>query len=97
MTDADRISRFANVDRELAELVVIAATRGGHSVKHLRGPCKHKELVAARRWVVARARARRGSDGRPRFSYWQIARALNRDHTTVIHHERVAIAAGGGQ
>lgn len=78
MTDADRISAFANVDPELADLVVRGARRARVPVKVLRGDCKRGELVKARRWVIARAR--------PRWSYWHIARALNRDHTTIMHH-----------
>jgi chromosomal replication initiation ATPase DnaA len=88
MTEADRIAEFANVNHELAELVVIGATRGGSSVKALRGPSQTRDLVELRRWIIARARARVDFDGRPLFSFPAIGRALNRDHTTIMHHDR---------
>jgi chromosomal replication initiation ATPase DnaA len=81
MRAAERIHRFADVDRELAELVVRGARRARVKVETLRSESKVGKLVEARRWVVARAR--------PRWSYWAIGRALNRDHSTVVHHERV--------
>lgn len=81
MTDADRISCYARVHPDLARLVVTAATIGGHSLRALRGSSNARDLVLARRWVVKRAR--------PRFSYPEIGRALNRDHSTVIHHSRL--------
>ncbi|HXH52568.1 MAG TPA: helix-turn-helix domain-containing protein [Sphingomicrobium sp.] len=79
MTEADRISLHAGVDHWLAELVVIGANRTGSSIKALRGASKQRELVAARVWIALRARA----DG---FSFPEIGRALNRDHTTIVHH-----------
>jgi hypothetical protein len=80
MRAADRISAFAGVDSELAELVVLGAKVHHVPVRELRSDRKHDRYVRVRRWVVARAR--------PRWSWWQIGRALNRDHSTLIHHYR---------
>lgn len=80
MTEADRISTFADVDHGLAELVVMGANRTGSSIRALRGPSRALELIAARRWIIARAR--------PRYSFPEIGRALNRDHTTIVHHDQ---------
>jgi len=83
MRAAERISAFAGVDLELAELVVRAAQVHHVPVKILRGDSsKTEKHTRARRWVAARAR--------PRWSWWEIGRALNRDHSTIIHHHRRA-------
>ncbi len=84
MTAAERIAAYAGVDPELAELVVLGAKVHHVKVAELRSDRKHYRYTRVRRWVAGRAR--------PRWSWWQIARALNRDHTTVIHHERAARA-----
>jgi chromosomal replication initiation ATPase DnaA len=83
MTAAERISAFASVDLELAELVVRAAqVHHVHVAELRRSDLKHDRYTRVRRWVAVRAR--------PRWSWWQIARALNRDHATIIHHHRRA-------
>jgi chromosomal replication initiation ATPase DnaA len=80
MRAAERISAYAGVELELAELVVLGAKVHHVPVDQLRSNLKHYRFVRVRRWVVARAR--------PRWSWWQIGRALNRDHSTLIHHDR---------
>ena len=91
MRAAERISAFADVDLELAELVVRAAQVHHVPVNVLRGDSAKKAKHArVRRWVVVRARADHGPAGDPRWSWWEIGRALNRDHSTVIHHYRRA-------
>jgi chromosomal replication initiation ATPase DnaA len=82
MRAAERISAFAGVDIELAELVVRGAQVHHVAVAELRGTMKDEKSTRVRRWVAARAR--------PRWSWWEIGRALNRDHSTVIHHHRRA-------
>lgn len=82
MRAAERISAFAGVDLELAELVVRGAQVHHVPVAELRGTQKNEKSTRVRRWVAARAR--------PRWSWWEIGRALNRDHSTVIHHHRRA-------
>jgi chromosomal replication initiation ATPase DnaA len=79
---AERISAFARVDLELAELVVRGAQVHHVAVDELRGEQKNEKSTRVRRWVAARAR--------PRWSWWEIGRALNRDHSTMIHHHRRA-------
>jgi chromosomal replication initiation ATPase DnaA len=79
MNDVARISTFARVDPALAAIVVSVATRGGHSLKALRGESKATELIVARRTIVSEA----FSEG---FSLSAIGRALNRDHSTVFYH-----------
>lgn len=81
MTDTDRLAHNAEVPRDLAALVVLAAGRAGVSVKDLRGPRQYGWLMSARRFVIAEAR-------RHAFSYPAIGRALNRDHSTIIQAER---------
>lgn len=80
MTEADRISEFARVDHELAELVVMGATRGGHSLRAFRGSSNAPIYVRDRQWVIRQASAK--------FTSSQIGRALNRDHSTILHHCR---------
>jgi hypothetical protein len=77
-TDADRIAMWAWVRPELASLVVEGARKFNVSVKWLRSESRMEELIACRHWIATEAR-RRG------FSYPQIGRALNRDHTTIMH------------
>jgi DNA-binding CsgD family transcriptional regulator len=79
MNDVMRISTFARVDPALASLVVGVATRGGHSLKALRGESHMPDLVAARRTIVSEAFA----EG---YSLSEIGRALNRDHSTIAYH-----------
>jgi hypothetical protein len=76
MNDIDRIAAFANVPRELAELVVIAATRSGSSIGWFRGERRFSELVDGRAWVAREARARG-------YNFCVIGRALNRDPSSV--------------
>jgi hypothetical protein len=86
MRAAERISAYAGVDLELAEIVVLGAKVHHVPVNQLRSDLTHGRFVRVRRWVVVRAR--------PRWSWWEIGRALNRDHSTVIyHHSRAAPAA----
>lgn len=77
MTDADRIAAYANVPHGLAEIVVMTANRLGYPVKSVRREGQTAPVVAARRVIAHKARA----EG---YSYPQIGRALNRDHTTVM-------------
>lgn len=79
MNDVDRISRFAGVERGLAQLVVSAANRGGHSLQALRGESRAPDLVEARQSVIRQAFT-------VGFGVTEIGRALNRDHSTVWHH-----------
>lgn len=51
----------------------------GVSLRQLQGKCRKRHLVVARRVVALRARDKG-------CSYPQIGRALNRDHTTILHH-----------
>lgn len=83
VTEADRLARNADIPLELAQLVVVAANQADMPLRNLRSARQHRELVQVRRTVVLAARHRN-----PPFSYWQIGRALNRDHSTVIWAER---------
>ena len=78
MTAAERISTFASVPLELATLVVDESDLSRIHVTDIRSNCRRHELVRARWRIADKARA----NG---FSLWQIARALNRDHTTIIY------------
>ena len=78
MTVADKLERWADVPRDLAELVVSYADDERLAVSTLRSASRRSRLVKARQHVAAEAR-RRG------YTFWQIARALNRDHSTIVH------------
>ena len=94
MTQAETLARNAHVSPAVAYVVVCASMRFGIRLKELRGPSRLPHLVAARRWVVLQARnlSTSGPDGRHNGypSYWEIGRALNRDHSTIRHAEKVA-------
>ena len=85
MNRACRIACYGFVPHYLAELLVIVANQHDLTLAQMRGPSRKKHLVAARREFCWRARSYRDEYGYHRFSLPQIGRALNRDHTTVIH------------
>lgn len=82
-TEADRICAYANVPIELAKLVTDRAWRHRVSVKWLRSDAKHCDLIKCRTDIALRARELG-------YSYPIIARALNRDHSSVMHLVQVA-------
>ena len=81
MTDTDRLAHDADVPADLAALVVLAANRLGVSVRCFRAAGRRLPFVRERQLVAVSAR----DSG---FTYQAIGRALNRDHTSVIHAER---------
>ena len=78
MTDSDQLHQWADVPRELAEIVVSYADKYGFTIKELRGPSRKADRVWVRRSIAKIARHR----AEP-FTYWQIGRALNRDNSTI--------------
>lgn len=74
-----RLATFANVPPRLAGLVAYRAMCAGVGLRTLRSADKRRELVAIRRRI---AREAKGCG----FSLWQIGRALNRDHSTILFH-----------
>lgn len=83
MTDTERLAHDAGVPADLAALVVLAANRLGISVREFRRDGRPARFVRER-WNVAVAARAHG------FSYPVIGRALNRDHSTIIHGVRRA-------
>lgn len=83
MTDTDRLAIHADVPPDLAALVVLGANRADVTLRTLRSSSRLPWLVRERRRVAVEARSHN-------FSWWQIGRALNRDHSTVIHAWRRA-------
>lgn len=81
MTEAERLSSFASVPAELAELVVGSAIRADVPLRLLRSGSRARRLIHVRRSIIREARSRG-------FACWAIGRALNRDHSTILHHER---------
>ena len=77
MTEAERLSRFADIPLYLAQLVVMRVNATGYSLKFVRSGKRWDNLVDIRQSIAAEAREHE-------FSYPQIGRALNRDHTTII-------------
>jgi chromosomal replication initiation ATPase DnaA len=86
MTDTDRLAFDAGVPADLAALVVLAANRLDVRVRAFRGALRPPRFVTERRRVAVAARAHG-------FSYPVIGRALNRDHSTIVHHVRRAWSA----
>ena len=84
--NADRLSEWANVPLQLAQLVAKAADEADITLQRLRSPVKRADIVRVR-WNIARE-ARRLN-----YSYSTIGRALNRDHTTVIYGIRRGLGA----
>lgn len=83
MSEAQRISQFASVPLGLAEMVVDRALQANCPLKLLRSECFQRDIVHIR-WAIAREAHEAG------FSYAAIGRALNRDHTTIMHAIKVA-------
>jgi hypothetical protein len=77
-TDSDRLAVFAHVPDGLAEMVVAMCASQRLRLDELRGPKRDNELVKCRQEISLAAR-------QMGYSYPLIARALNRDHTTVIY------------
>lgn len=80
---AQRLCAFANVPLPLAEYVVAIAEIRGLQISELRSDSRLARLVEVRASI-----ARRASENG--YSFSAIGRALNRDHTTIIHHTRLA-------
>lgn len=87
MTEADRLAAHANIAPELAAMVVIAAGRVDMTLRDFRRVTRSRAAFRERFRLVAQARQRG-------FSLWQIGRALNRDHSTILHAERRARETG---
>lgn len=82
-TQADWLSERASIPNELAELVVAMCDAHPSRIESVRGPKRAPELVRCRQRIAVAARDMG-------YSYPTIGRALNRDHTTVIHAIRTA-------
>lgn len=82
-SDADRLSEFAEVPQTLAELVVEMAAERAVDLKALRSDSRLLELIEVRHDIAIEAR-------KLGYSLPAIGRALNRDHTTILHHVRMA-------
>jgi hypothetical protein len=82
---AQRICAFANVPLPLAEYVVAVAEFKNIRVSELRSDSREMELVRTRAIIAKRAR----ENG---YTLQAIGRALNRDHTTIIHAIRCIAA-----
>ena len=85
MTEADRLSVHANVPLALAQLVAMHADRLGYTLRNIRNDRRQRPLVRARWQIIALAR----NEG---FSLPVIGRAMNRDHTSIIHALRTVAA-----
>ncbi len=71
-----RLSSFGCIPLRLAILTVSICQREGHAVRDVRA--NGKRLCGVRRTIALEARAKG-------YSFPQIGRALNRDHTTVMY------------
>ena len=78
MTEADRLSAFASVPHGLAELVVLVCNQVGRSLRSIRADGQHRDGARIRRQIALEARWQG-------YSYPAIGRALNRDHSTIMH------------
>ncbi|MCA6269179.1 MAG: hypothetical protein IM636_06075 [Phenylobacterium sp.] len=68
----------------------LAAVCASHCVSpaDVMGEARRAYLVRARQELAWRMRNARKPTGEPRFTYPQIGRFMNRDHTTIIHAVR---------
>jgi hypothetical protein len=82
MREADALSRFADIDPMLADLVVMEASKRNMSVLELRLKKRDNWRTAPKRRLIARKARMMG------FSFPQIGKALNRDHTIIIGYCR---------
>lgn len=80
-TTARELAAWANVPPRLARLTVRAATAHGFTLSALRSDSRKRSLFRCRQSIATQAR----EEG---FSFPQIGRALNRDHSTVVHAVR---------
>lgn len=83
-SEAEHLARCADIPEPLAGLVIQTAQDCGLSLAELRSDSRWRPLVRARQKAIKRARA-------CSYSYWQIGRALNRDHSTIIHAEKAGL------
>lgn len=86
MTDTERLAHDASIPPELAAIVVLEANRAQVSVRAFRRNGRPRNLIPCRRHAIAAAR-------NAGFSWWQIGRAMNRDHSTCIYAYRKATGA----
>ena len=77
------VALWANIPRSLASLVCTVAERHGITMAAMRGDSRAHRFVVARRELAQEATA--AGFGSP-----TIGRALNRDHSTVLHHLKTA-------
>ena len=77
MTEADILSRHANVPLELAQLVVMIVNQSPFTLRDIRS---YKETHKLREWRQSIIRQVR----RAGFSYNEIGRAMNRDHSAIV-------------
>lgn len=85
MTDTERLAHDARIPADLAALVVLEANRAHISVRQFRRPGRPARLTPHKRRAIVTARD-------AGFSWWAIARAMNRDHTTCLFHYKQAKA-----
>ena len=89
LTDADRIQIRSICNRATVRgIVASVAQMSGLAPSAIKGPCRQLEFVQARD-VVCFIAHREG------ISYSQIARELNRDHTTIMAAVRREAARRG--
>lgn len=82
-TNARELAVWADVPPRLARITVRAAAAHGLTLATLRSDSRKRPLFRCRQSVATQAR----KEG---FSFPQIGRALNRDHSTVIYAVRAA-------
>lgn len=64
------------------DILCTVAQERGYTVPELRGPARNRALTEARREVIRRATLAGMSASR-------IGHVMHRDHTTILHHQRV--------
>lgn len=75
--EINHLRRFADVPAALASLTVRLCHAQGYDLATIRRDGRMHDHVRVR-WLIAKQARAKG------FSYPQIGRALNRDHTTII-------------
>lgn len=78
MSEVVRLATNANIPLRLAGIVAFRAVSAGVGLRTLRSADRHEHLVRIRQRIAYEAR-------QSGFSLWQIGRALNRDHNTIMY------------
>lgn len=82
---ADPVEFFETIPKPVRKIISRTAELCGIPETEIVGPNRNKLVTIARQHVMYELRRIKGSGGGPLYSFLEIGRFLNRDHTTVMH------------